>query len=109
MSAESDIAAALTRARDFATRGVDEDAKAAYLEILRIDPTHFAALNELGGLAYQSGHRTAALTCYRQAAHWHPGNPVTHVNLGNVLYENGDFATAQEEYEAALALSPNLA
>jgi glutathione synthase/RimK-type ligase-like ATP-grasp enzyme len=109
MSAESDIAAVLTRARDFATRGVDEDAKAAYLEILRIDPTHFAALNELGGLAYQSGHRTAALTCYRQAAHWHPGNPVTHVNLGNVLYENGDFATAQDEYEAALALSPNLA
>lgn len=109
MSDQNNIAAALARARRLASRGVDDDAKAAYLEILHIDPMHFAALNELGALAYQSGHRAAALSCYRQAAHGHPGNPIAHVNLGNMLYEGDDLAAARNAYETALSLSPDFA
>jgi glutathione synthase/RimK-type ligase-like ATP-grasp enzyme len=83
-------------------------AKAAYLEILRQDPTHFRALNELGSLALETGHRSAARTAYEQAVRYHPQNPVARVNLGNVLYEACDYPAARVHYEAALLSSPGM-
>jgi hypothetical protein len=99
----------LARARRLEAGGQDEAAKAAYLELLSIDPCHFAALNELGTLALSTGHRSAAQTAYRQAVHCHPDNPVGRVNLGNVLFENGELAAAREQYQAALANQPDFA
>ena len=55
-----DIAEALARARALARAAEDEAAKQAYLEILRADPTHFSALNELAALALAGGFRSAA-------------------------------------------------
>jgi tetratricopeptide (TPR) repeat protein len=99
----------LTRARRLEADGQDEQAKAAYLELLSIDDCHFAALNELGTLALSSGHRSAAQTAYARAVQCHPDNPVGRVNLGNVLFENGELAAAREQYQAALASRPDLA
>ena len=45
-----DIGGTLERARALAARAEDEAAKQAYIEILRQDPTHLSALNELGRL-----------------------------------------------------------
>jgi hypothetical protein len=90
-------------------QGEDEAAKAAYLELLHDDPTHFDALNELGTLAYASGHRSAARTAYEQAVRCHPDNPAGRVNLGNLLSEDGAFAAARSHYEAALAADPDFA
>ena len=103
MSGGGEIAEGLAHARRLAAKGEDEPAKAAYLDVLRRDPTHFAALNELGALAYGSGHRSAARSCYEQAVRSHPGNPVGRINLANLLYDEGDLAGAQTQYEAALA------
>jgi hypothetical protein len=99
----------LAHARGLEAGGQDELAKAAYLELLAIDPCHFAALNELGTLALSTGHRSAAQTAYRQAVHCHPDNPIGRVNLGNVLFENGELAAAREQYQAALASQADLA
>jgi tetratricopeptide (TPR) repeat protein len=93
----------LARARRLDAAGEDEQAKAAYLELLAIDPCHFAALNELGTLALSTGHRSAAQTAYSRAVQCHPDNPVGRVNLGNVLFEGGELAAAREQYQAALA------
>ena len=60
-----DIAGTLKRARALAAAAVDEAAKLAYLDILRQDPTHFSALNELGTLAFSGGFRSAARTAYQ--------------------------------------------
>jgi hypothetical protein len=96
------------RARALALRGEDEAAKQIYLEALRIDPACFEALNDLGALAYSSGHRSAARTAYRQAVDTHPANPIGRVNLANILAEDGDPWAAQLQFEAALALDPDL-
>src|SRR5208282_5604656 len=93
----------LERARRCASNGQDEQAKAAYLELLHLDPTHFHALNELATVALATGHRSAARTAYRQAVHCHPDNPVGRVNLGNVYFQDGDLAAARLQYESALA------
>ena len=99
----------LARARRLEADGEDAAAKAAYLQVLNIDPCHFAALNELGTLALSTGHRSAARTAYDRAVQCHPGNAVGRVNLGNVLFENGELAAAREQYQAALAAHVDLA
>ena len=108
MDADSEIDEAVRRARGLAWSGDDEAAKAAFVEALRLDPTHFEALNDLGALASASGHRSAARTSYRQAVRRHPSNPIGRVNLGNILAEDGELAEAREHYEAALAVDPHL-
>jgi tetratricopeptide (TPR) repeat protein len=99
----------LTRARKSYAVGDDAAARDLYLEILRREPTHFSALNELATLAYASGHRSAARTAYEQAVRCHPDNPLGRVNLGNLLLEGEDFAAAQAQFEAALSSDETLA
>ena len=102
-----DIGGTLERARALAARAEDEAAKQAYIDILRQDPTHLAALNELGTLAFSGGFRSAARTAYLQAVQHHPGNKIVRVNLANLLREERDLAAARLHYEAALALDPD--
>jgi Tfp pilus assembly protein PilF/glutathione synthase/RimK-type ligase-like ATP-grasp enzyme len=89
--------------------GRDDEAKLAYLEVLRRDVTHFGALTNLGGLALASGHRSAALSAYAQAADHHPERAPASVNLANLLLEDGAFDEARQRYEAALAADPDRA
>ncbi len=103
------MAESLAQARALAARGEDDAAKAAYLDILQCDASHFFALNELGTLAYASGHRSAARSAYEQAVRCHPDNPIGRVNLANLLAEDGAFATARTHYAAALAADPDFA
>ena len=89
------IAQLLERARALASTAQDAAARDAYLDLLWRCPTHFAALNELGTLAHASGHRSAARTAYEQAVRHHPKNPIARLNLGNLLYEDGDLVAAR--------------
>lgn len=98
---------ALKRARAFAVNGEDDAAKQAYVDVLRIDATDFAALNEIGALACASGHRAAARTAYSQAVQYHPNNPIGRINLGNLLFEDGEIPVAQAQFEAVLAANPD--
>ena len=82
------------------------EAREAYIELLKRDPSHRLALNNLGTLLYGTGYRTAARTAYAQAVVRHPGDPMSRVNLANALFENHEFAAAREHYEAALRLDP---
>ncbi len=102
-----DIGGTLERARALAARAEDEAAKQAYIEILRQDPTHLSALNELGTLAFSGGFRSAARTAYLQAVRHHPGDKIVRVNLANLLREERDLAAARLHYEAALAVDPD--
>jgi hypothetical protein len=107
-AADRALAEALEQARALARQARDEEARSAYLEVLRIDPANFAALNELGTLALKGGFRSAARTAYAQAVALHPSNPIGRVNLANVLREDNDVAGARLHYEAALAIDPDL-
>jgi glutathione synthase/RimK-type ligase-like ATP-grasp enzyme len=101
-----DIGEALRHARALVAKAEDEAAKQAYLNILRADPTHPAALNELGTLALSGGFRTAARSAYLQAVRHHPRDKIVRVNLANLLREEHDLAAARLHYQAALAIDP---
>jgi len=102
------IAEALARARALAARAEDAAAREAFLEVLRRDPGHLDALNELGNLALSGGFRSAARTAYERAVQCHPANKVAHVNLANLLRVERDVAGARRHYETALAIDPQM-
>ena len=102
-----DVGETLKHARTLVAKADDEAAKQAYLGILRADPTHLSALNELGTLALSGGFRTAARSAYLQAVQHHPGDKIVRVNLANLLREDHDLAGARLHYEMALAIDPD--
>jgi hypothetical protein len=108
MNLSPDLAQSLEHARALVAKGEDDAAKQAYIAVLRQDPTHFSALNELGTLAHAGGFRSAARTAYLQAVLHHAGNKVARVNLANLLYEEGDSAGARLHYQAALTIDSDL-
>jgi hypothetical protein len=108
MSDGTSLAEALERARALARRAEDEDAKLAYVDVLRQDPTNFFALNELAALALAGGYRSAARTAYLQAVQHHPDNKIARVNLANVLREENDLPGAKLHYLAALSIDPDM-
>ncbi|QUD87855.1 tetratricopeptide repeat protein [Phenylobacterium montanum] len=95
------------KAGALAALGRREEAQAAYLSALALQPDHFGALNDLGTLLYQADFRSAARTCYAEAVRYHPDNPVGHINLGNVLAAEDQADTARASFEAALSLAPD--
>ncbi len=104
------IALRFERAGLLAALGRTELAKQCYLGILHQDPTHFGTLNNFGTLLYETGFCAAARTVYTQAVTCHPGQPLAHVNLANLLLYKDALAEAREHYETALRLDPgNLA
>ena len=94
------------RAGLLAELGRSREARDAYIEVLKSDPTHRLALNNLGTLLYTTGYRTAARTAYAEAVARHPNDPMGHVNLGNILHEIGEFQAARQHFEAALRVEP---
>ena len=96
----------LAVARALVARGDDAAAQQAYLVLLARDPTHFQCLTELAKLAYAGGFRSAARTAYEQAVLHHPGEPIGHVNLANVLRESHEPLAAKQHYMAALECDP---
>jgi Tetratricopeptide repeat len=82
------------------------EAQQAFVEILRKTPDDFNALNEFGGLLTSMGAIAAACRVYSEAITHHPGNPMGHVNLANLLLRGNEHARAREHYETALRIDP---
>jgi tetratricopeptide (TPR) repeat protein len=99
----SAIESMLRHARACTAQGDDEAAQGAYLDILRIDPAHRLALNEIGLLALNNGYRAAAKTAFQQTARHHPDDLTAWVTLGNMALEDGDLPAARGHYQSALA------
>jgi Tfp pilus assembly protein PilF len=83
-----------------------EQAKHAYADVLRREPTNFGALTNLGSLLHMHGQRTVARALYTKAVIEHPDEPMAYVNLGNALLEDGDHAAAEAAYHAGLRVRP---
>ncbi len=84
-----------------------DDAKLAFIAILRKAPTHFNALNQFGTLLTDMGAIDAACRVYAEAILHHPENPTGHVNLANLLLRANKHEKARRHYEAALRIDPD--
>ncbi|MGH6715337.1 MAG: tetratricopeptide repeat protein [Bradyrhizobium sp.] len=84
-----------------------DEAKLAFIAILRKAPTNFDALNQFGALLTEMGAIDAACRVYAEAILHHPQNPAGHVNLANLLLRATRYQQARAHYERALAIDPD--
>lgn len=76
------------------------------LESVTLDPAHFDAWVELGGLYYLLNDTEKELDAYKHAVSLRPTDDDAHYYLGTAYEEKGDFEAAAAEYEQTLSLNP---
>jgi len=86
-----------------------QEAQNYYQKVLKLDPNHEAALNNLGTLYKKLGQIQKAKECYEKAISIHPNNEVTLNNLGTVFKKLGQIQKSKEFYEKAIKINPNYA
>jgi tetratricopeptide (TPR) repeat protein len=82
------------------------DAELLYRQVIELDPGHTEAMQNLGAIAYQTGHTDAAMELFRDALRLNPRSPEARSNLGLALMQLGDVAGALESFERAVHLRP---
>lgn len=83
-----------------------EDARAAYLGVLALDPEHADAHVNLGRLMHEAGDLEQAEQHYRAALSLRPHDATATFNLGVVLEDRRRPDDALETYQAALRVDP---
>jgi tetratricopeptide (TPR) repeat protein len=102
-------------ADDWFNRGCDRErtdpsaARAAYERALALDPTHAAALVNLGLLDYAAGRLEAAAARFRAALAAQPDHALAAYDLGITLEDLGRPDEAAAAYERALRADPTCA
>jgi len=90
----------------FAQNNID-DARAFYLEALRIDSKHEGALNNLGVIALTQKNWRDAESFFRATLKQGPRDAKTHFLLANTLLAEGNHEEARREIETAIRLKPD--
>ena len=104
--APDDVSLLFARACLLDVLGRNNDARDAYIAVIRRDGSHLGALGNLGTLLYNAGYRSAARLTYGEALKHHPRDLRTLINLGNALLENDELAFSRELYQRALEVDP---
>jgi Flp pilus assembly protein TadD len=107
--APDDVSLLFARAFTLDMLGRNNEARDAYIEVIKRDGTHIGALGNLGTLLYNAGYRSAARLTYNEALKHHPRDLRTLINLGNALLENDELPLSRDLYERALEVDPQSA
>jgi Flp pilus assembly protein TadD len=89
--------------------GRQDEAVQAYIDVLRVEPTHVDALGALGLLFLAAGNRGAARTLLGGAVLHGPAHAAAHANLAALCVLDDRLPGARTLYEEALRLDPQLA
>jgi tetratricopeptide (TPR) repeat protein len=86
-----------------------EEARAAYLRALELDPRHADAHVNLGRMLHEEGAPGAAEKHYRAALQIDPAHAIAAFNLGVALEDLGRIADAAAAYRKAIEIEPDSA
>jgi tetratricopeptide (TPR) repeat protein len=88
------------------SEGAYSEAIAIYQNLLKRDPRHPDALNNLGTALFKTGFYAEAEEHFREATRLHPDFAGAHSNLGEVLRTHGQFLEAETWLRRAIKLNP---
>ena len=83
------------------------DAQNYYQKVLKIDPNHFTALNNLGAIYQSIKDHQKAKDCYERAIEINPNYADAYNNLGLVFHGQEDYQKAKSCYEKTIEINPN--
>ena len=84
-----------------------KEAQNFYNQVLKINPNHISALNNLGGLFKQLGETKTAKSFYKKTVKINPNFADGHNNLGIIYRELGDHQKALSCYKKTIEINPN--
>jgi tetratricopeptide (TPR) repeat protein len=84
-------------------------AQELYNQVLKIDPNHVDAHNNLGGIFKNLGETQKAKECFEKAIAINPNYAGAYHNLGVLLQNSGDVQKVKNCYEKAIEINPNYA
>ena len=84
-----------------------DEAKKIYLQILKINPNHVNAHNNLGAAYKQLGKIEKAKSCFEKVIQLNPNDVDGHNNLGLLLFELKEIQKAKSFFEKTIQLNPN--
>ena len=96
-----------TEAAKFLQEGKLDQARAAVLEGLKLDPSSARGYNLLGVISHQQGNLAEAERAFLQASKLDPRSAEAHNNLGNCYASEKKFDLASKEFLSTLQISPN--
>jgi tetratricopeptide (TPR) repeat protein len=82
-------------------------AQELYNQVLKVDPNHLGALNNLGAIFKSSGEYQKAKSSYEKAIELNPNLVEAHYNRGNIFRELKDFEKAKDCYEKVIQIDPS--
>jgi aspartate beta-hydroxylase len=97
----------LTRARELVREGRTDEAETIYATLLQEIPDQAEALNFLALCAVRRGQVVRAVEMLEQAAHHHPADLATLLNLGSARESAGNFEGALEAFQLAVNRHPD--
>jgi radical SAM protein with 4Fe4S-binding SPASM domain len=78
-----------------------------YNQVLKIEPNHSQALNNIALIFANSQEFQKAKNCYKKVIEINPKYEDAHNNLGTVFYQLGENQKAKNCYEKAIEINPN--
>jgi tetratricopeptide (TPR) repeat protein len=105
-SHQSDAKYLLAQGNKSIARGSYEEAIENYRELIKLNPRHAVAFNNLGSAFYKLGKYRDAEGCFYQAMRIKPDYPDPHSNVGNLLLLKGRYADAENFLRHAIKLNP---
>mgnify|MGYP005731448171 CR=1 FL=1 len=87
--------------------GTLDVAQEFYNQVLKIDPNHSAALNNLGIIFTKLKEYQKAKNCFEKVIEINPNYANAHNNLGLIFNELGEYQKAKECYEQAIKIDRN--
>jgi tetratricopeptide (TPR) repeat protein len=97
----------LTQGNEYLAQGAYAKAITSYEQLLKLNPRHADALNNLGAAVCKLGRYQEAEQHFRRAIGVRPDYSDAHSNLGTVLRGRGHLAGSENSLRRALKLKPN--
>ena len=106
-SSENHLSLLIKKALDHHVAGRIDQAEILYQQVLKVDPTHPIALNQLGTVALQKGNFNAAVGLIALATKHKPDYAEAHNNLASTLLKLGRTEDALKSYRKAIEIKPD--
>ena len=84
-----------------------QDAQNYYQKVLKIDPNHLGAHNNLGAIFKGLGENQKAKECFEKTIEINPNYAPAYNNLGVIFQELKEYQKAKNCYEKAIKINPN--
>jgi len=102
----SDAKQLLAQGNKAIARGDYTEAITCFQDLIRLNPRHTIALNNLGAALFKLGRLEEAEGCFRQLIRLDPGSADGHNNIGTTFLAVGRYADAEIFLRHALKLNP---